>query len=152
MTTDNSVTFDELDTLKAIQDLIKETFKTTTWYNLFDKKDLTLAKNSYGKQPTFPCFYVEIMNPIPYAATNNQMENYTVFDFEINHYNKETKAKDKCTIGIMINKKIKETLQLNYGFSIESNMQTPSQDETLYRRTIRGRAVINNITNTLYRV
>ena len=147
----NTITFNELEMLQAIEKLFKDSFKTTYWFNLFEKNDVEIITENYGKYTNFPCIYVEILNPRPYGSTNTEMESYTEFDFEINCYNKKSNVKDKREIGILINNKIKEVLQQNYGFRIQTNLRTPSPDETLYRRTIRGRAIIENSTKTLYR-
>lgn len=157
---ENNITFDESKVLKAIEDLIIQAFKVSVetetepnfWYDLFEKKDIEVIKENYGRKEYFPCFNVEIINPIPYIGNNTQIEEYTQFDFEINCYNQKTKTFDKRSLGLLINMRIKKALQEEYGFEIDTNQQMVSPDDTIYRRVIRGKAVYHNSTDTFYRV
>jgi hypothetical protein len=75
----NNITFDEPKVLKAIEDLLVKSFKEDEekdndfWFNAFEKKDIEVIKENYGRKEYFPCFNVTILNPIPYGSTNTQI-------------------------------------------------------------------------------
>jgi hypothetical protein len=154
----NNITFDELNILNSIEDTLKLAFREDSsqvakyWFNLFGKKYMTIEKENYGVKTKFPIIVVTLLNPISHKPTNTQLEKNTIFDFEITQYNQMVGKTDKKTLGIMINNRIKYILQTEFGFNIITNQPIASGDDTIYRRILTGNAILNNATNTIYRV
>lgn len=148
-------TFDEQSILTLFENIILDGFASDfeiDWTSAFGGKQMVVCNYTYGTQTYFPCFHIEIENPVKYLATSDssQNERFTTFEFEIQMFNQATTEYDARTLGIMINRKTKLLLQDSLDLQILSNSQVPNADQTIYRRIITGEAVYDNIYRTFY--
>lgn len=150
----NSLVFDGEALLSDLKKTIKKIFKSDEWINTFDGNEANITTFHKAVSDKFPTIFLEIEDDSPYNITrdSNQIANHSQFLFRITIYNKESKNKkiDRETLSRRIAKEIIFVLQKEYGFSHEYNNFIPNEDESIARRVISYRPIIDNRTNAIY--
>lgn len=155
----NELTFNENLIKEKISDTIIKGFeqdnadKNDYWYNLFGNKDIDYYESLDESEPSFPCFVIDLLpEPDTRFIHSTQVEECTLVNFSLQHFNTKFGDKSKEKIGSEINYRIKQILQQNFKLTITMNEQVVNLNDTqVYRRVIRGYFGYDNNKNIFYK-
>ena len=155
----NDLLLNESEMQERIENAILNAFKsglsgqTDYFYNLFGKREFTFYNsvheaNSQGSSPKFPCAVLTLSStPLDRTITSCQVERFSEVELELEHYNVAVGDRDKERIGQIVNFVIKKTLQQEFGIVLNSNIAVLSPDSKIYRRSMRGIFIYDNLNN-----
>lgn len=159
----NELTFNESEIKELIKDTIIETFitddkteeadKKDYWYKLFGNREFDYYESLDESEPNFPCFVLEFLpTPDERFVHSTQVEQCTIVNFTLQHFNTRVGEKSKEQIGTEINYRIKQILQKTFKVKITTNEQVINLNDTqVYRRIIRGSFGYDNKNKVFYR-
>lgn len=150
----NSLIFNGEVVMNEVKKVIKETFKSDEWIELFDGNEVKVITRQERTSDKFPVISLNIIDDFPYTKTRDskQISNHTQFTLRITIYNKESKTKklDREIVSRRISNAIIQKLQMKFGYSHSYNQLVPNEDITIARRVISYTQVIDNRTYAIY--
>lgn len=153
----NSLIFDDVTLEDEFRKLISAKISEDAVYDIFGKEiNLIPADDTVNKETTLPAITFEIVNPIPYIPTKEdiQIQKYTSFTVEINIYTSGENRK-------MNNKKLRSVLIAllqsngslgtfyNRGLILREDSRLNYEVEKTERRILRFSGVCDNSTNLI---
>lgn len=155
--------FDEESFTTLLLSTVKDAFaldslgvKTTYWTSLFGGKPPNIVDYLTGELTRYPTIAISFYDNYSDTemSTCEQINEYSKFALQIDIYTKEVTTNTTKTsaknLSIKIAQQITLVLQQKFRLTKTSDGQTPSEDLSIYRRTITFNGEINNSTLLLY--
>ena len=153
----NSLIFDDITLEDEFRALISKKIAEDDVYNIFEKEiNLVPFDETVSKETTLPAITFEIVDPVPYAPTKEdiQIQRYTSFTVEINIYTsgenrkRNNKQLRNVLVALMQSNGSLGTFY-NRGLVLREDSVLSYEVEKTERRVIRFSGVCNNNTNLI---